>query len=319
MVCYDTAVANLGYIQIIRRCNHHCCFCSNPKTGNIKSLEEVQALLRDLVARNYAGVILTGGEPTLHPDLPRICAYARQQGLQVRLITNGSRGSDPQFMHELAQCGLEIVHVSVYSSDPEIETQLRGVRGTLDLAEAMLDSAHDAGISTNINCVINRLNAGHLDRTVRHLHERHPYVRHYVWNNLDPSMGHACNTRESLVARLSDFELSLARAMRFLAGHDISFRVERVPLCFMTDFAWASTETRKIVKGEERVVHFLDEKGTVRQTSWNHAYSDVCNVCSLKSICAGLFDRGNGYDPDELHPVFVAKDPIVSRILKDSE
>jgi MoaA/NifB/PqqE/SkfB family radical SAM enzyme len=311
-------VANLGYIQIIRRCNHHCRFCSNPRTGDIKPIEEVRELLRDLAARHYAGVILTGGEPTLHPELRRICAYAREQGLQARLITNGSCGTDPQFMRELARSGLEIVHVSVYSSDPEVEARLRGVRGTLDSVAATLDSAHAAGIATNVNCVINKLNADHLDRTVQDLYRRHPYVRHYVWNNLDPSMGQARASRDLFVARLCDFELSLARALRFLTNRGISFRVEKVPLCFMTDFAWASTETRKIVKGEERLVHFLDEKGTVRQTSWNHAYSEVCTACSLRSICAGLFDRGNGYDPAELHPVFVDKDRIISKISKDS-
>jgi hypothetical protein len=85
----------------------------------------------------------------------------------------------------------------------------------------------------------------------------------------------------------------------------------------MTEFAWASTETRKIVKGEERVVHFLDAKQTVRQTDWEHVYADGCRVCSLRSICGGLFDRGAAYDPGELAPVFVPMDPIVERIIGD--
>jgi hypothetical protein len=85
----------------------------------------------------------------------------------------------------------------------------------------------------------------------------------------------------------------------------------------MTDFAWASTETRKIVKGEERIVHFLDAKQTVRQTSWEHIYADACDACSLRTICGGLFDRGNAYDPAELYPVFVSRDAIVESIIKD--
>jgi hypothetical protein len=85
----------------------------------------------------------------------------------------------------------------------------------------------------------------------------------------------------------------------------------------MTEFAWASTETRKIVKLEERVVHFLDEKQTVRQTNWDHLYADSCESCALRPICGGLFNRGDGYDPAELHPVFVPLEPIVERILSD--
>ena len=85
----------------------------------------------------------------------------------------------------------------------------------------------------------------------------------------------------------------------------------------MTEYAWASTETRKIVKGEERIVHFLDDQQTVRQTTWGHLYADVCRDCSLQPICGGLFDRGNGYDPAELSPVYMNIDPIVQRIIQD--
>ena len=46
--------------------------------------------------------------------------------------------------------------------------------------------------------------------------------------------------------------------MRFLHKEGRTFRVERVPLCYMTEFAHCSTETRKIVKGEERVGDKLD-------------------------------------------------------------
>ena len=108
--------------------------------------------------RDYTGIILTGGEPTLHPELHRICAYAKSTGLHVRMITNGSRGSDLPFMRELAQCGLQLLHVSIYSSRPNVEAILRGVPGTLETAEAALDAAHAVGIATNINCVINKLN-----------------------------------------------------------------------------------------------------------------------------------------------------------------
>ena len=310
-------MANLGYIQVLRHCNHHCGFCSNPKTPETHSLESLRALVDDLVERDYFGVILTGGEPTLHPELPRVCEYARKRGLHVRMITNGTGGDDPDLYRRLADAGLQLVHVSIYSTRPEVEESIRGVPSTLTQAHAAIESAHACGITVNINSVINRLNADHLDETVEKLLELHPHIPHFVWNNLDPSMGWAELNRERYTPRLADFELSLLRGMRLLHQRRISFRVEKVPLCYMTEFGWASTETRKIVKGEERVVHFLDEKGTVRQTDWDHIYGPGCSVCSLRTICGGLFDRGNGYDPAELHPVFVDRDALVARIIQD--
>src|SRR4051812_18864016 len=257
----------------------------------------MKVLVDDLVKRGYFGVILTGGEPSLHPDLPQIARYASDQGLHVRMITNGWRLSDESFAREMAEAGLKLVHVSVYSIDPEVEEKLRGVAGTLERAYAAVDNANKYGIEVNINCVINKLNADHLDRNIRYWTDPHPFIRHFVWNNLDPSMGRAEVNQDQFTPRLADFEASLHRACKLLHATGRTFRVEKVPLCYMTEFAWASTETRKIVKGEERIVHFLDAKQTVRQTDWEHIYAPSCASCSLRTICGGLFDRGNAYDP----------------------
>ncbi|MCH9680951.1 MAG: radical SAM protein [Deltaproteobacteria bacterium] len=310
-------MANIGYIQVVRHCNHFCGFCSNPTTPYTHDFASMATLVDDFVARDYFGVILTGGEPTLHPELPRIAAYAAGKGLHVRVITNGHRLADRSFARALADAGVALAHVSIYSVHPKVEAQLRGMDGTLPRALEALDAAHEAGIELNVNCVINRLNADHLDDNIRYLIRHHPQVRHFVWNNLDPSMGRAQVNQEQFTPRLADFELSLHRAMRLLHRSGRTFRVEKVPLCYMTDFAWASTETRKIVKAEERIVHFLDDKQTVRQTEWGHRYAEACGVCSLRSICGGLFDRGDGYDPEELAPVFIDRDAIVAAIVSD--
>jgi len=277
----------------------------------------MQVLVDDFVLRGYFGVILTGGEPTLHPELPGIAAYAAARGLHVRMITNGSRLADPAFARALADAGLRVVHVSIYSVRPDVEARLRGQEGTLPAAFAAIANAHACGVEVNVNCVINRLNADHLDENIRHFIRHHPYIRHFVWNNLDPSMGRAEVNQAQFTPRLADFELSLSRAMRLLERSGRSFRVEKVPLCYLGEYAWASTETRKIIKGEERIVHFLDAKQTVRQTDWEHLYADGCRACSLRKICGGLFDRGAAYDPAELAPQFVDPEAVVRAVLDD--
>jgi MoaA/NifB/PqqE/SkfB family radical SAM enzyme len=312
-------MANIGYLQVVRHCNHYCGFCSNPSTPFEHTLDSMRLLVDDLAARGYFGVVLTGGEPTLHPELPAIARYAKERGLHVRMITNGHRLAQAEFARKMADAGLDLVHVSIYSVRPEIEARLRGTPSTLPLALKAIENAHLSGVEVNVNCVINRLNADHLDENVRYLIEHHPYVRHFVWNNLDPSMGRAEVNQNEFLPTLRSFEASLHRALTLLHRSGRTFRVERVPLCYMTDFAWASTETRKIVKSEERVVHFLDEKQTVRQTEWEHQYADCCEVCTLRPVCGGLFDRGNAYDPGELAPVFVSPEPIVRAILGDDQ
>ena len=311
-------MANIGYLQVVRGCNQYCRFCSNPASGYMLDLDTALRAVDDFAERGYFGIILTGGEPSLSELIPDITRHAVARGLHVRMITNGSRLAKPGLAEEYHEAGLRHFHVSIHSHREELEDFLTGVQGSYALAMAALENLGRVGATVNINTVINRFNADHLDKNVRAFVGRFPFLRHFVWNNLDPSMGRAETNRDT-AHRLADFELSLARALRFLHASGRTFRVERVPLCYMTEFAWASTETRKIVKGEERMVHFLDEKGTVRQTDFRHPKAESCKSCSLEPICGGLFELGDHYDLAELYPVFVDKDAIVTKVLADPD
>lgn len=306
-------MANLGYMQLVRHCNQYCRICSNPETPYVLDLDTARREIDDFVRRGYAGVILTGGEPSLSDIVEDVVRYAVEQGLSARMITNGSRIADEALARRYVQAGLRHYHVSVYSDRAEVHDAITCVKGSFRLVRQALDNLGSLGATVNLNTVVNRFNCDHLDAIARMIVDELPFVTHVVINNLDPSMGRAETNRE-VVHRLRDMEVSLHRAMRILVAAGRTFRVERVPLCFMTEFAHASTETRKIVKGEERLIHFLDEKGTVHQTSFRHHKASVCAVCSLDSICAGLFEMGEGYDEAELAPVFVDKEAIVRRV-----
>ena len=309
-------MANIGYLQVVRGCNQYCRFCSNPASGYMLDLDTALRAVDDFAQRGYFGIILTGGEPSLSDLIPDITRHAIGLGLHVRMITNGSRLARPGLAEAYYEAGLRHFHVSIHSCDESIEDFLTGVKGSHALAMQALENLGRVGATVNINTVINRFNADHLDRNVRTFVERFPFLMHFVWNNLDPSMGRAETNRDT-AHRLADFEVSLARAMRFLHKSGRTFRVERVPLCYMTEFAHCSTETRKIIKGEERMVHFLDDKGTVRQTDFRHPKAESCRHCTLSSICGGLFELGDHYDLRELHPVFVDPAPIEALVKND--
>ncbi|MBI3287969.1 MAG: radical SAM protein [Elusimicrobia bacterium] len=314
-------MANLGYMQVVRHCNQYCRFCSNPETEYMLDIETAKRQIDDFVERRYHGIILTGGEPSLSPHIPEITRYAVSRGLHVRMITNGSKIADAQTLERFVDAGLKHYHVSIHSCRPEIEDFLTGIRGSFALAARALENLGrvvDRGVTVNINTVINSYNCDHLEENVRYFLAEFPFIRHFVWNNLDPSMGRAETNRDT-APFLRQLEVSLQAAMRILDDSGRTFRVERVPLCFMTEFAHCSTETRKIIKGEERTVHFLDDKGSVRQTDFRHLKVPVCGICTLDEICGGLFDLGSWYDPRELAPVFVPKDPIVSRVLSEPD
>ncbi len=306
-------MANLGYIQVTRQCNQHCRFCSNPERMITLSIEEAVERVNDLADRNYFGVIFTGGEPTLMDHLPEAIAHAKSRGVQARLITNGQKTADYEYFKTLVEAGLDHINVSTHSYRDSVQAFLTENPDSLKNITRTLENSGMLDISTDINTVINHYNADHLDSTVRWVVKNFPHVRHFVWNNIDPRMNRASQNRDT-VPGLQEFEIPLYKACKFLEATDRTFRVERVPLCYMADFAHCSTETRKIIKMEERIVHFLDEKQFVRQTDWLHGKTDCCKSCLLDSICAGLYEIDTYYDSKELYPVFIRKETIINKV-----
>ena len=307
-------MANLGYLQLTRNCLQSCRFCSNPPTGVALGEDEMRTLIDGLVELGYDGVILTGGEPSSSELLFPALAYARERGLYSRMITNGQYLTDKAFFREAVDAGLTHIHVSLHSSRRRVHDFITRYVGSYDAIVQTLEHVPEMGITADINTVINAYNSDHLDETVRWITANHPWVRHVVWNNMDPD-GNRAEENPDCIPRHQEFQVSLERAMDHLRATGRTFRAERVPLCFMPRYAWASTETRKIVKEEERCIRFLDQKGFVHQLDFLHGKGSACDVCRWDGICAGMFSMAKTFDERELSPVFEDPLPVIQGVL----
>ena len=316
-------MASLAYIQVTRKCNQRCRFCSNPPNKRSISLEEGQKLIDFYIEEGYEGVIFTGGEPTLSPILPDLIKYACKRGFPNRIITNGQKLADMEYLKILKDAGLSNINVSFYSFKKDVQAFLTKKEDSLtNIILALENLGKIGGISVNVNTVINHYNADHLFENVKWIVENFPFVRHFVWNNLDPLMNRA-RRHPDTIPKLNEFELSLQKAMQFLESKGKTFRLERIPLCYLKGYEHLLNETRKLVKGEERLTFFLDKRGLLREKEWGQKYgygkADCCKVCFLNTICPGLYQIDRYYSSKELHPVFVDKKKIIERILNNDD
>ncbi len=82
-------------LDLTSACNFRCPHCVDSgiiNTGEALDLDTIMQSLDTLRGRGLLSVILIGGgEPTIHPDFEEIVRYCRGQGLQVGIVTNGSR------------------------------------------------------------------------------------------------------------------------------------------------------------------------------------------------------------------------------------
>jgi len=315
-------MANIGYIQVNRYCNNQCHFCSNPSNWKNISYEKGIELIDDFINIKYSWIIFTWWEPTLSPDLPKWIHYANEKWMENRLISNGMMCSDYNYVKRLSDSWLKLVHFSVYSCHEKIHDFLTDTPWSWKKLMMSITNSLKLWIRVQINTVINHYNENHLDKTVIFLVKHFPQVRHFVWNNLDPLMMRKTKTAISTLPNFDNASITLINAMSFLENTWRTCRVERLPLCFMRWYEWVSTETRKIVKDEERIVHFLDEREYVRQywDWWEHEKLQECNDCDLNSICAGVYEYNKYYNYIKVYKQKLSVDEkkkIIDKIKKE--
>lgn len=88
-------------------CNFRCPFCHNSDLlGNDSEAAYTEDEVLKFLARRHGileGVAITGGEPTLQPDLREFILRIRELGYKIKLDTNGSR---PDVLKSLCTEGL---------------------------------------------------------------------------------------------------------------------------------------------------------------------------------------------------------------------
>jgi pyruvate formate lyase activating enzyme len=93
----------ISSIIFLAGCNFRCPFCHNPelvtKVDEI-TLYPIEEIFKILKAKQgwVDSVIFTGGEPTLHSELPLFIEEVRKMGFQTGLHTNGT---NPAMLREL--------------------------------------------------------------------------------------------------------------------------------------------------------------------------------------------------------------------------
>ena len=124
---YPGRVASVVFTQ---GCNFRCPYCHNrallPCVRDAQQLLDPELLLSKLHQRRQqiSAVVVSGGEPTLQPELPAFLTSLKSQGLAVKLDSNGSR---PELLAELIQGELiDFIAMDLKASFAEY-SQLAGV------------------------------------------------------------------------------------------------------------------------------------------------------------------------------------------------
>lgn len=159
--------------NITRTCNLRCVHCYADSHAQVYpgelSLEQCRAVIDDLAAYGASALLLSGGEPLLHPHLPEILERATQQGLKVTISTNGTRIT-PEWAARFKELGVAYVGISL-DGIGAVHDRFRGVQGAFEAAIRGFKLCEEVGQKTGLRLTLTRNNVQSMNDILHFIEE----------------------------------------------------------------------------------------------------------------------------------------------------
>jgi MoaA/NifB/PqqE/SkfB family radical SAM enzyme len=306
------ALIKVGY-----GCNEHCTFCHTLDVREIQgSSAEVEARIRraadlfrhceppqnstDRMSAAGGMIVLSGGEPTIRPELLHWADLVASLGMDLGLVTNGLLLAYPERVDALLRRRLRYVYLSLHGGSARVHNLMVRTQA-YDASIAALKNLSGRGLDLHVNCVVTRHNLAHLrgvvdavlpfpDLTLKFSMMEPKGGGDRLFNHLMPRVG---DVAEKVLEAIAHGEaLASTTGPRFEHGG--------LPLCLL--------HGRERQFGDLRTHRYrnmieVGEPDFFPVDDLNKRHPPACDGCSLRGACPGLFHRYHEVHGDaELRP-----------------
>lgn len=212
-------------VELTDRCNLACRHCFSGRHGGSEhlSLDLISAILGEAKACGFDSLSFTGGEPTVHPEFPRIIRLTHEAGYRYGFVTNG--WTLPLLIPQIVAFreGLSSVTISLDGAAEATHDRLRGA-GAFRRAMAAVASCagHDLPFAFNmVVCSANRREIEELVETAAALGARGVRFEHLMHNPTTTKMGFDLTPQErkATEARIWRLQQTAPIAVAMGPGH----------------------------------------------------------------------------------------------------
>ena len=211
-------------LELTERCNLSCRFCYNSQKP-IDSFS-VDAVLQRLEAECVPEIVLTGGEPTLHPQFTNILRSCSNIFQKTMVQTNGTL-IDETIANLIEEYKIYEVNVSLHGS-PNLHDALTLQKGSYEKAVAAIKRLIHHGIRVSSNFVMTKNNIHGLSGNLTELYKIGVHcmtLTRFTPTGIGSSNADIALTREEIIEAIniadtfsranSDMTILLANSMPF--------------------------------------------------------------------------------------------------------
>ena len=290
------ALIKVGY-----GCNDHCSFCHTLDVRHVDAeAEEVHRKIDRAKALGHTMVVLSGGEPTIRPELVRWAEHVAALDMDFGLVTNGRMLSYPALVEKLMERRLRYVYLSLHGGTAKIHDLM--VRSdAFEQTYGALRVLAGRGLDLTANCVITRHNVEHLRELVGAVS---PYPDATLKYSMVEPKGGGAKLFEHLMPRVTEVAARVKDAIDYARERAPGLRVRHgaIPLCLMQGYEayFDDLKTHRfatMIEVGEPDFYPVDDLNKIQP-------QEKCRGCSLAGPCPGLY-RGyhEVFGDSELAPV----------------
>ncbi|MFP4515117.1 MAG: radical SAM protein [Parcubacteria group bacterium] len=156
--------------ELTTACNlncKHCFYQNNEEFNSSHFLKKQQAfILIDKFKKNGINkLVLTGGEPTIHPDFVEIAKYAKYRIKKVTLCTNGVI-KNKNLIENIINLNFDTYTVSIDSHLSNIHNSFRGKEGALREVLTFTELLKKNNRNLSIHITLHQNNINHIEKTI---------------------------------------------------------------------------------------------------------------------------------------------------------
>jgi len=154
-----------GTVALSYRCNlrcPHCYLSAKTEKAPLPTARWLE-LLDQIVDAGCLYLLLTGGEPLLHPDFQRIYLHAKQRGLLVSVFTNGTTLTE-EVVDLWQRWPPHVVEISIYGFSRNTTGEVTGFPEARDRCLASARRLAAAGIPLRLKTMALQANAHELSQ-----------------------------------------------------------------------------------------------------------------------------------------------------------
>jgi len=168
------------HLTITNFCNWDCLFCSvHSKKSKYYETNTILKILDKIAEANVIEVNLYGGEPTLHPDFVKIGKYAKDIGLSVGFLSNGTNISEKN-IDKIVDI-FDVGTISIHGFKKTHET-ITNTKGSYESAMNTIQLLDNYGFKYGIATTVCTLNLFEFSNFIKYLYFKYPCSKLFVIN-----------------------------------------------------------------------------------------------------------------------------------------